>query len=280
MEKLGERGLRTALAAVGLAALLLGLLGLAAPGLFREIWPWGVSPALAAVYGTWYLALALAVALALRRRAGHWPLLALMSVHALAFLAALALSRGSYSLARPLGPIYLALAALEVLALTPALLTPASTADGVGSIVLPRPARAGLALAGLAALAFGLSLLLWPSTAEALVPWSLSPFAARALGAWYLGLAAAIGLFVARPSPGERATLGSLALALGLLSLLVAALHAGEFAEGSGAARVYLAAAAVAILVGGAAVLRELPRRPARSARPSRAKSKRRKARV
>jgi hypothetical protein len=77
--------------------------------------------------------------------------------------------------------------------------------------------------------AFGVALFLAPDTASDLWPWDLTPLTARAIAAFLIGLAAAGAIAARERELRWIRDAGWTYLALGVLQILAAAIHAGDF---------------------------------------------------
>jgi hypothetical protein len=98
-------------------------------------------------------------------------------------------------------------------------------------VALPRGLQALLAAQALVFAAYGVSLFLFPGSADAAWPWPLTPLTGRAVGAFLCGFAVAAALALRDPAPQRLRAAAWTYLALGALELLGAALHGSDFSS-------------------------------------------------
>jgi hypothetical protein len=99
------------------------------------------------------------------------------------------------------------------------------------TVALPRGLQALLGAQALVFAAYGVSLFLFPETADAAWPWPLTPLTARAVAAFLCGFAVAAAVALRDPAPERLRVAAWTYLALGALEILGAALHAGDFSS-------------------------------------------------
>jgi hypothetical protein len=115
---------------------------------------------------------------------------------------------------------------------------------------LPVALRLGLAVQAVAMIAVGAALFVSPTGADSLLPWSLTPLTARAVGAFVLGFGVAAAHAVLEDDVRRFGGSALAYLALGVLQLIAVARYGGNLEGAAGQKFAYIAFLATVVAAG------------------------------